>query len=212
MNYSDNILENKEFNFFKQLMYNLALSICIMLLLALIAVYGFKFRLYEVLSDSQAPFFKTGDIVVVKEQESYEVGDILKFSLDSGMPVTHRLIGIYEDASGKKYYICHGDNTQSCNPAYADRTMKWEDDSQYVKEVLETSATWQEAKSKIKNSQIIEEKQIEGAVVTHIDNYGTYLQYIKDYYMLIIALVLGIWTITTTVQNEIEMKKCRRLM
>ncbi len=46
MNYNDQILENKSFNFFKQLMYNLALSICIMLVGVLILVYGFKFALY----------------------------------------------------------------------------------------------------------------------------------------------------------------------
>ena len=79
MNYSDEILENKSFNFFKQLMYNIVVAICIILAVCLILVYGFKFRPYEVLSNSQAPYFTVGDMVIVKGQDSYEVGDIIKF-------------------------------------------------------------------------------------------------------------------------------------
>ena len=66
MNYSDQILENKAFNFFKQLTYNIALALCIMLVGVLVMVYGFGFKLYEVLSPSQAPYFTTGDMVIVK--------------------------------------------------------------------------------------------------------------------------------------------------
>lgn len=213
MNYSDKILEHKEFNFFKQLMYNLALAICIMLVLALVAVYGFKFRLYEVLSDSQAPSFKTGDIVVVKAQPSYEVGDIIKFNLETGMPVTHRLIGIYTDTDGTKYYFCHGDNNQSCQPSREDENgVPWIEERDYVHKVFEESSSFAEVKQKVVNTQIIKENQIEGLVVSHISNYGTYVQWIKDYYMLLVAIVLGIWTITQTIQNEIDMKRCRRLM
>ena len=79
MNYNDQILENKTFNFFKQLMYNIALALCIMLVGVLIMVYGFKIRLYEVLSDSQYPVFKKGDMVVVVPQKEYKVGDIISY-------------------------------------------------------------------------------------------------------------------------------------
>ena len=71
MHYNDQILENKPFNFFKQLMYNIALAICIMLVGVLILVYGFKFRLYEVLSDSQYPYFKTMPEVLSLKSEGF---------------------------------------------------------------------------------------------------------------------------------------------
>ena len=48
MNYKDDILENKAFNLFKQLIYNLALAICIMLVGVLVCTYGFNYELYVV--------------------------------------------------------------------------------------------------------------------------------------------------------------------
>lgn len=212
MNYNDQILENKAFNFFKQLMYNIALSICIMLVGVLIMVYGFKFRLYEVLSDSQYPVFKTGDMVIVKAQDKYEVGDIIKFNKEIG--VTHRLIGIKTE-NNVDYYICHGDNVQSANPANGSETAKWEDDAEYVESIID-QYTIEELKTVsnrlIQNVQIVNKSHIEGTVVAHIDNYGTYVKFIKDHYMLVIALVAGIWCVSSTVQNEIDIKKSRRLI
>ena len=79
--YNDQILENKGFNFFKQLMFNLGVLICIVLSGLLVLIYGFKFGVYEVLSDSQAPVFVKGDLVITKPQKDYEIGDIIKFDL-----------------------------------------------------------------------------------------------------------------------------------
>lgn len=212
MNYNDQILENKPFNFFKQLMYNIALSICIMLVGVLILVYGFKFRLYEVLSASQAPHFTTGDMVIVKAQKSYKVGDIVKFNQTGGLPVTHRLISIISE-DGKDYYICHGDNVQNADGSYTGGS-EWKDDAAYIEELHTTNGlTVSEIKDECGSTiQIIELKQIEGTVIAHIDNYGTYVKFIKDHWGLLIALIAGIWCISSTVQNEIDMKKCRRLM
>jgi signal peptidase I len=67
-------------------MYNIALSICIMLVGVLILVYGFKYKLYEVLTPSEEPYLPTGCMVVVKEQDSYKVGDILNYE-DFGIEV-----------------------------------------------------------------------------------------------------------------------------
>lgn len=210
MNYNDQILENKPFNFFKQLMYNIALSICIMLVGVLIMVYGFKFRLYEIKSDSQKPEFVTGDMVVVKAQDSYEVGDIVKFD-QNGLPVTHRLIAIFNEG-GKDYYICHGDNVQNADGSYTEESG-WVDDKDYVYGLWEDGMTVSQIKNKCGATiQVVALSQIEGTVVAHIDNYGSYFQFIKSHYMLLIALVAGIWCISSTVQNEIDMKKCRRLL
>jgi len=207
MNYNDQILENKPFNFFKQLMYNIAVAICIMLVGVLIMVYGFKFRLYEVLSDSQAPYFVKGDMVVVKAQKEYKVGDIIKFNQE-GLPVTHRLIAIMDDT----YYICHGDNVQSANPANGTDTAPWIEDAEYVQGLIDSNVTLENLKRSTQNIQITTLKQIEGTVVSHIDNYGTYFKFIKSHYMLLIALIAGIWCISNTVQNEIDIKKNRRLI
>lgn len=210
MHYNDQILENKPFNFFKQLMYNIALAICIMLVGVLILVYGFKFRLYEVLSDSQYPYFKTGDMVIVKAQDNYEAGDIIKFN-NNGLAVTHRLLAIVEEG-GKTYYVCHGDNVQSANPNSTTYTAKWEDDKAYIDSLKEQGMTIQQIVDNSYNLQTPTASQVEGKVIAHIDNYGTYFQFIQSHYMLLIALVAGIWCISSTVQNEIDIRKFRRLM
>ncbi|MBE5741098.1 MAG: hypothetical protein E7351_01005 [Clostridiales bacterium] len=225
MNYSDQILENKTFNFFKQLMYNLALALCLMLVGVLILVYGFKYQLYEVLSDSQYPYFKRGDMVIVKEASEYKEGDIVKF-MSGALPTTHRLIAIFEE-NGKTYYICHGDAVGPVSPdETADTT--WQQDVEYINNLYygedgvhgTDDYTLDEILNGIQvdgvKETIAQELQvankIEGKVVNHIDNYGTYFKYIKDHYMLLIAIIAAIWCFSTTVQNEIDMKKSKRLM
>lgn len=210
MNYNDQILDNKPFNFFKQLMYNIALSICIMLVGVLILVWGFKFRLYEVLSDSQAPYFVKGDMVIVKEQKDYKVGDIIKFN-NNGLPVTHRLIAILTEG-GKDYYICHGDNVQNADGSYTDESG-WHDDRDFVNGLWNEGKTLAQIQSVCGATiQVMTSDKIEGEVIAHIDNYGTYFKFIQDHWGLLVALVAGIWCISSTVQNEIDMKKCGRLM
>ena len=210
MNYNDQILENKPFNFFKQLMYNIALSICILLVGVLVMVYGFKFRLYEVLSDSQYPAFKTGDMVVVKPQKSYKIGDIIKFN-QGELPVTHRLIGMVEE-SGITYYICHGDNVQSVNPNRETYTVPWQDDAAYVQSLINQNYTLNEIAAATENEQIVSASQVEGIVIGHLNSYGTYFHFIQSHWGLLVALVAAIWCISSTVQNEIDMKKSRRLI
>ena len=208
MNYSDQILENKAFNLFKQLMYNLAVAICIMLLGVLVLVYGFKFKLYNVESDSQAPFYVKGDMVVVKAQDSYEIGEILKFD-HNGLPTTHRLIYIMQE-NGKTYYIFHGDAVNDLDGSEVD--YKWEDDSAYVKNLVEKEDYTISQLSKDATIQCHTFDKIEGKVVAWAKNYGAYFTFIKEHYMLFIALVAGIWCISSLVQNELEMKRSLRLL
>ena len=212
MNYNNEMLENKAFNFFKQLMYNLALAICIILVGVVVMVYVFKFNLYKVESDSEAPYFTTGDMVVVKAQDKYEVGDIIKFDItpDKSYPTTHRLVGIVTEGE-ETYYICHGDNVGNLNGTKKTES-DWKDDAAYIKKLKEDG---------LSKSQIVEKcgnliqtptiEQIEGKVVASMKHYGAYVQFIKDHYMLFISLVAGIWCICSVVQNEIEIKKTRRL-
>lgn len=213
MNYNDQILENKPFNFFKQLMYNIAVAICIMLVGVLIMVHGFKIGLYEVLTGSEEPYLPTGCMVVVKAQDEYKPGDIIKFdtSATKTWPTAHRLIAIMEDDStGKTYYICHGDNVQNADSTYSE-TSDWEDDAEFVQGLINQGKSISEISQIAKNIQTPELKHIEGKVVAHINNYGTYFNFIKNHYMLLIALIAGIWCVSSVVQNEIDIKRTRRL-
>ena len=207
MNYNDQILENKAFGFFKQLMYNLALAICVMLGVVLILVMGFKFQLYEVLSASQAPLFTTGDMVIVRTAREYKVGDILTFQ-QNGSIVTHRLIAIEDNGTSKIYY-CHGDNVQSANPNATEYIVPWQEDSAYVQGLINSN---QSVNGKTQNVQTVSEGQIKGKVINHINNYGTYVKFIKDHYMLFIALVAGIWCISSVTTNELDIKRAKRLL
>ena len=216
MNYSDQILENKAFNFFKQLMYNLAVAICIMLVGVLILVYGFKFQLFNVLSDSEYPFFKTGDMVVVKAQADYKVGEILQFNTDKGTPVAHRLVYIHNEG-GVDYYVFHGDNVQAANPDAPEHLATWQEDSAYLKDYFETQGrTKADALNgdadDPRNIDMVKKSNIVGKIVTHVDNYGTYFTFIQEHSLLFIVLIAGIWCISSVVQNEIDFKKARRLV
>ncbi len=191
MDYTDEILENKEFNFFKTLMYNIVLAICIILVVCLVLVYGFNFKPYEVLSDSMAPVFTAGDMIVVRPQDEYHEGDILKFD-NNGLPVTHRLLEIRE-VNGTTYYLCHGDNVSDLTSEEI-KAMSWED---VVDDVTVQRVTLD---------------NIEGKVMTSFNNWGTYFNFIGDHKLLIIAIIVSIWCVSATIQNELEMRKNRRLM
>ena len=213
MNYNDQILENKTFNFFKQLMYNIALAICIMIVGVLILVYGFKYKLYDVESNSQAPYYVEGDMVIVKAQDEYKVGDIIKFDESSTktFPTTHRLIAILKDSKGETRYICHGDNVQNLDRSDADG--KWEDDAEFIQALVDEGKSFNEILTA--HNQLIQAptlSQVEGKVVNHIDNYGDYLEFIKEHPMLLIALVAGVWCVSSTIQIEMDIKKARRLI
>ena len=209
MNYNDEILENKAFNIFKQVLFDIVLAICIMLAIALIFVYGFKFRPYEVLSDSMYPVFKTGDMIIVKAQDNYEVGNIIKYNLE-GKAVTHRLIAVKE-YNGVKYYITHGDNVQSPNVENGeDPVDDWKIDAQFFED-KEYSDIVVNGTKQYPNIDVLEISDIEGKVVTSISNYGTYVNFIAEHKLLVIAMIIAIWCVCATVQNEIEMKKTRRI-
>lgn len=216
MNYNDEILDNKAFKFSKQLVYNIALSICLILVGLLFMVYVLHFGLYEILSNSEYPYFKKGDMIIVKAQKEYEVGDIIKF--DQGtLPTSHRLIGIYHEGENT-YYICHGDNVVSAmtindknDPLYNENELlDWRVDAQYIQSLIDEGKTLKEIQQTARNIQTPNQNVVEGKVVGILANYGTYFTFIKSHYLLLIALVSGIWCIYTCIQNEIYLRKARR--
>ena len=185
------------------------MGIFIILFIFVVMVLAFKFQPYTVLSDSQAPYFTQRDIIVVKQQKEYKTGDIVKFNnetKDGIMPVTHRLIAIVKDDRGVEHFICHGDNVQNTDGTYdhiAD--YKWE-----INRLKDKVYNWITANCI--NIQDVNASKVEGKVVAIFKNYGIYYNFITEYKVLMIAIVLGLWCFSYTMQNELEIKKSRRLL
>ena len=188
MNYSDTLNENKAFKFFKQLTYNISVAILIILFFTLILVYGFKFQLYNVLSDSQAPYFFRGDMVVAKPEDDYYVGDIIKFTHSDTFPVVHRLVGKVNH-NGKTYYVCHGDAVATSNPHKNGQILTWEEESEFIQSLTYAQIRGEENIDGLKihtsQIQVVEKSSIDGKVLCSFKNYGTYITFIKDHSLLV---------------------------
>lgn len=209
MKYNDQILENKGFNFFKQLMFNLGVLICIVLSGLLVLIYGFKFGVYEVLSDSQAPVFVKGDLVITKPQSEYEIGDIIKFDLAD--PVTHRVIAISEDGN---IYYCHGDNVPSVDPSKEAKYPypTWEEESAFLQGLIDRGVSLDNHNTQQGNYQAVRKNQVKGKVVLHVDGVGEFLGFVKEHMLLCVTLVVGVWCVCNVLGNELYYKRARRLM
>jgi signal peptidase len=81
---------------------------CVAVLLAAGSIYMistngaggiFGYSVEVVASGSMAPTIATGDLIVVKEQSSYKVGDVVTFRDSSGNLVTHRIIAEGDDGA-----------------------------------------------------------------------------------------------------------------
>ena len=205
MNYNAEMLESKIFNFLKQLIRNMILSICVVVLVALLIVHFFNFAIYDVFSDSMVPEFETGDLIVVKKQKEYYVGNVVKFNdLETGLPITHRIVAI-KNKSGVEYYVCHGDNVESVTSrikkdgAYC---LNWEEDSTNIR-LLSLEEIVYYADDVV---QIVKKEQIEGRVVGKFRRISNYLQFIKRYKIIIIASVLCVWKCVDFVENSSDKK------
>ena len=103
--YREKLLKVKEYGWAKQLVYNLALALFLALIVCIILIKAMSLRVDEVMSDSMYPVFSDQDIVIVKPQKDYEIGDIIEFK-EGTKNVTHRLIAI-DETTGK--YIAKGE-------------------------------------------------------------------------------------------------------
>ena len=206
MNYNDQILEDKVFNFVKQLMFNIGIVICIVFGGLLILIFGFKFGVYEVLSNSQAPIFVKGDLVVTKPEKEYKIGDIIKFDFH-GKPVTHRLIAISKDGS---IYYCHGDNVVSVNPDNGSTIVDWQEDSKYLQGLIDDGVSLNSGNSR--DYQAVTKQQIKGKVILDLDGLGSVFGFVKNHIVLCVLIISGIWCVYTVAENELEYKKLRRLL
>lgn len=64
----------------------------------------FGYSQLVVTSGSMEPAFSAGDMIVIREEEDYALGDIVTFRLSGGELVTHRIVGSVEGS-----FITKGD-------------------------------------------------------------------------------------------------------
>ncbi len=210
MKYNDSILENKAFDIFKQLLYYIVLSICIVLAGCLLMVYGFRFRPYNILTGSMTPVYCVGDLVVVKAEKEYKVGDVLKFSQSANLPTVHRLLAI-KKIEGNTYYLCHGDAVQAVDGSDSTK-YTWQEQADIIKNIDMSNMTYKEATSKVVNVQFVRSSEIEGRVITSLKQWGAKLTFISEHKLLFIAMVIALWCVTSSIQNELDVRKARRLL
>ncbi|MBQ8806346.1 MAG: signal peptidase I [Bacteroidaceae bacterium] len=65
----------------------------------------FGFTTHVVMSDSMEPAIYTGNVLLVKEMDDYQIGDIIVYVRDDGMSIVHRIVSV--DFGG---YKTKGDN------------------------------------------------------------------------------------------------------
>src|SRR3989338_5672325 len=71
-------------------------------------------RSMVVLSGSMTPSLPVGSVVYVQKSPVYNKGDVISFSTDKGVTVTHRIMEVTKDIKGKTQFVTKGDvnNTQ----------------------------------------------------------------------------------------------------
>ena len=163
MNYKK-MLNYKVFNFLKRLLYNSFMAGCIAIIAAFIVVHFSNCAISVVLSESMFPQITTGDVLLIKKQQTYQVGDVVQFDDEmTGLNITHRIIDIKE-ISGEKYFICHGDNEISVKYFYLNSKkdyLDWKEDSIFLQNL-----TLEEIQKHLNDYvQIVRIPQMRGKVV-----------------------------------------------
>ncbi len=66
---------------------------------------------YTVLTGSMRPHYPPGTLVVVKPEDSYGIGDVVTYQLESGKAtvVTHRIVSVGSTLDGETTYTAQGD-------------------------------------------------------------------------------------------------------
>ena len=82
------------------------------------------FGSYVILTKSMIPTINVNDAVLVKrsEKDEFDIGDIITFSsidaANSGMTITHRIVGKQKDLTGNLAFRTKGDNNSRDDNAY----------------------------------------------------------------------------------------------
>ena len=92
---------------FKAIVSVLCLSFCIILLTFAVIFKINNYKILTVQSNSMNPQFSVGDVLFVKPQSEYALGDVVSYN-HNGLIITHRIVEISDNN-----YICVGDNAQT---------------------------------------------------------------------------------------------------
>lgn len=102
---------------FKKLLSYFILILSILLVIVMITlkffskdtnIKPFGIQILKVQSNSMNPEFRKEDIIVIKKEKEYEVGDIITFKTKDGNLITHRIIEKNENE-----FITKGDNNNT---------------------------------------------------------------------------------------------------
>ena len=102
---------------FKKLLSYFSLILSILLVIVMITlkffskdtnIKPFGIQILKVQSNSMSPEFRKDDIIVIKKEKEYEVGDIITFKTKDGNLITHRIIEKNENE-----FITKGDNNNT---------------------------------------------------------------------------------------------------
>lgn len=206
MKYNDKILENKEFNFLKDFFQNLVYSIGFLILICVIMIFVFRYKVYTVESNSQQPVFSDRDMVLVKAQKNYYEGDIINFHY-AGIMFAHRIISIVS-VDGVDYYVCHGDNVESFDLT-VEEVRPWQEEQAAI-----DSLTFSDLQNKdiYGNLQFVKKSEIDGKVIYKLSNFHIYYDFIKENILLVILMVVGLWEFINVIDFEIFYKKQFRML
>lgn len=181
------------FTFAEQLLRNLIISGCAVIVVALLMAHFFNFANYVVLSNSMWPTIQKNDVVMVKKQQEYHVGDILQFyDEESSLNIVHRLIGLTA-CGDQKVFICCGDNVllseQEINEFKKDE--QWKNNVQFVENLKD---------EELKNMayiQLVKPENVQGKVVFKLRFLGKIINFVKQnfgYVFFCIGLVYVIFS------------------
>ena len=122
---------------------------------------------FEIMSDNMAPALENGDKVKIKEKDEYVVGDIILYT-EEDLKYLCRVLVVFAE-EGQTYYICRGDNNQNLDGTSSNG--QWEDDAEYIQDVLGDYITKQKLEDRFGPAVIvITTDQIEGYVYDVIKN------------------------------------------
>ena len=80
------------------------------------------FQTYLVQSGSMSPTIKTGDLIMVKPDVSYKLGDIITFNNTKNQKITHRIVNIKNENDIQKIFT-KGDANKVWDDGYVDQSQ-----------------------------------------------------------------------------------------
>jgi len=96
-----------------------SVSILVFTILVAVLHFAFGFQYVVVLTDSMEPRINPGDLIVVYPAHNVKPGDVVLYWVELGEAtyhITHRIVGVGYDESGRLYYITKGDNRKYPDP------------------------------------------------------------------------------------------------